>query len=348
MYKAIFRPIFFLFKPEFIHKLVFIALKIGTYIPFLMKIFKFITHYNKKELEVEFCGLKFKNPVGIAAGLDKDAEVFDFLYCLGFSHIEIGTITPKAQPGNPKPRLFRFIKDEALINRMGFNNSGVNKVYKNLNKKRTDVLIAGNIGKNKITPNDEAINDYIDCFEGIFEKVDYFVVNVSSPNTPNLRDLQEKEPLKKLLSKLQKQNDLKNTPKPILLKIAPDLSFEQIDDIIEIVKITKIAGIVATNTTITRNNLTETEDKINSAGEGGLSGQPLKEKSTQIIKYIHDKTNGTIPIIGVGGIANAQDAIEKLEAGATLVQIFTSFIYEGPFIAKKINKGILKHYQSKN
>ena len=297
-------------------------------------------------LEVEAFGLKFRNPVGLAAGFDKDAKLFDELSSFGFGFIEIGTLTPKGQDGNPKPRLFRLPKDQSLINRMGFNNQGVESAIERLKKKRSEVIIGGNIGKNKVTPNDEAVNDYVLSFEALFPYVDYFVVNVSSPNTPNLRELQEKEPLKLLLMALTAANSLKQIKKPILLKIAPDLTNEQLDDIIEIVEETKIDGVIATNTTISREDLKTDKAKVEEIGAGGVSGKAVRERSTEVIKYLHEKSNGAFPIVGVGGINTAEDAIEKLKAGATLIQVYTGFIYEGPAMVKNINKGILEWKQS--
>ena len=258
---------------------------------------------------------------------------------MGFGFIEIGTITPKSQDGNPKPRLFRLKKDKALINRMGFNNIGVDEIINNLKKVKSDIIIGGNIGKNKITPNDKAVEDYIICFEKLFDYVHYFVVNVSSPNTPNLRDLQEKEPLKNILNSLQKINETKNNKKPILLKIAPDLTKEQLDDIVEVILDTKIDGVIATNTTLSREGLKETTNKKQE--QGGLSGLPLKDKSTEVIKYISKKSKNAFPIIGVGGINSSKDAIDKLDAGASLIQVYTGFIYQGPKLIKNINKKIL-------
>jgi len=289
-------------------------------------------------LEREVFGIKFKNPVGLAAGFDKDAKFIDQLSCLGFGFIEVGTLTPKPQEGNERPRLFRLPGDAAIINRMGFNNEGVLAAVERLKQRSSDVIIGGNIGKNKTTSNDNAIEDYDYCFKELHAYVDYFVVNVSSPNTPNLRELQEKEPLKKLLLHLQNINLSYPEPKPILLKIAPDLSNEQLDDVLEILDETSLAGIVATNTTIDRNVIKATDEQIKGIGAGGLSGKPLKARSTEIIKYISSKTNGSLPIIAVGGIFNAADAKEKLDAGASLVQVYTGFIYEGPSLAKKICK----------
>lgn len=293
-------------------------------------------------LEREVFGLKFENPVGLAAGFDKDAKLFDELSSFGFGFIEIGTVTPLPQDGNPKPRLFRVTDDSGIINRMGFNNQGIEAAVARLRRRKTNIIIGGNIGKNKVTPNDKAVNDYEICFEKFFPHVDYFVVNVSSPNTPGLRDLQEKEPLTALLNSLQKINNQKEKRKPILLKIAPDLTNEQLDDIIEIVADTKIDGVVATNTTIDRSGLKTPKNKVDAIGNGGLSGKPVRERSTEVIKYLADKSNRAFPIIGVGGIHSAEDALEKLDAGATLVQVFTGFIYEGPALVKRINKKILE------
>jgi dihydroorotate dehydrogenase len=260
---------------------------------------------------------------------------------MGFGFIEVGTVTPKPQSGNPEPRLFRLPKDSGLINRMGFNNSGMEKVRKRLSRRYASIIVGGNIGKNKVTPNENAVGDYIACFESLFDVVDYFTVNVSSPNTPNLRDLQEKEPLTKLLNTLMDLNKTKARPKPILLKIAPDLTDTQLDDIIDIVSDTGIAGIIATNTTISRENLETEKSEIDAIGMGGLSGKPLRERSTEVIRYLHTKSNGAFPIIGVGGIHSEEDAMEKLEAGASLIQLYTGFIYEGPDLIRKINNRIL-------
>ncbi len=291
-------------------------------------------------LEREVFGLKFKNPVGLAAGLDKDAKLYKELGNVGFGFIEIGTLTPKPQEGNPKKRLFRLREDGGIINRMGFNNGGVQEAAERLKKNpkgKGHVLIGGNIGKNKVTPNEDAVKDYEICFDVLYDYVDYFVVNVSSPNTPNLRELQDKEPLTQLLQALQDKNNTKATPKPILLKIAPDLTDSQLLDIIDIVKITGIAGVIATNTTISREGLTSDNQKE----MGGLSGKPLTKRSTEVIRFLSEKSNKAFPIIGVGGIHTAEDAMEKLEAGASLIQLYTGFIYEGPALIKAINKKIL-------
>jgi dihydroorotate dehydrogenase len=299
--------------------------------------------YNHASLNTTVFGLDFKNPVGLAAGFDKDAKFLDELSCLGFGFIEIGTVTPKAQDGNEKPRLFRLPVDGGIVNRMGFNNEGVDAAVERLKNRPENLIVGGNIGKNKDTPNEKAIDDYIYCFEKLFNYVDYFVVNVSSPNTPNLRDLQDKEPLQHLLLTLQNINLIHPSPKPLLLKIAPDLTWSQIDDIIEIAQNVGLAGLVATNTTISREGLMSEQEMIADMGQGGLSGKPVRKRSTEIVKYITQKTNGTVPIIAVGGIFNAKDAKEKLDAGACLVQLYTGFIYSGPTIAKDICKALSKN-----
>lgn len=333
MYKSLIRPFLFKFDPEEVHHFTFSFLKNFGFLAKLL----LPKPIEDKRLEREVFGLKFKNPVGLAAGFDKDAKLFSELSDLGFGFIEIGTLTPRPQPGNDKKRLFRLKEDSAIINRMGFNNGGVDEAVERL-KKNKNVLIGGNIGKNKVTPNEEAVNDYKICFEKLFPYVDYFVVNVSSPNTPNLRELQEKEPLTKLLGELQKLNFEKPKPKPILLKIAPDLTDEQLLDIIDIVKETQIAGVIATNTTLSRENLISE----NKSETGGLSGKPLTKRSTEVIRFLSDKSGKAFPIIGVGGIHTAQDALEKLDAGASLVQLYTGFIYEGPELINEINQAILE------
>lgn len=338
MYKSFIRPLFFNFDPEFIHHFTFSSLKILNKIPFIPSLFRSLFVLEDKSLEREVFGLKFKNPVGLAAGFDKDAKLYKELSNLGFGFIEIGTLTPKPQPGNPKKRLFRLKEDEALINRMGFNNEGVVAAAKRL-KNNKNVIIGGNIGKNKITANEDAVRDYEVCFDELFDVVDYFVVNVSSPNTPNLRELQDKEPLMNLLQTLQNRNHSKSNPKPILLKIAPDLSNDQLLDIIDIVKTTQIAGVIATNTTIAREGLQSENQKES----GGLSGKPLRKRSTEVIRFLSENSQQAFPIIGVGGIHSPEDAIEKLNAGAALVQIYSGFIYEGPAFVKKINQAILKN-----
>ncbi len=337
MYKLLIRPLLFWFNPEEVHYFTFSAIRFISKIPGFSSVFRAIYVIEDKRLETEVFGLKFKNPVGLAAGFDKDAVLYNELSNFGFGFIEIGTLTPKAQDGNPKMRLFRLKQDAAIINRMGFNNKGIQAAIEKLNQNKA-VLIGGNIGKNKLTPNENAVDDYVICFEALYDYVDYFVVNVSSPNTPNLRELQEKAPLTKLLQTLQDLNLARPEQKPILLKIAPDLTNEQLLDIIDIVNTTKIAGVIATNTTISREGL-QSENKEQA---GGLSGKPLTSRSTEVIRFLSQKSNKSFPIIGVGGIHSAQEAIDKLEAGASLIQLYTGFIYEGPALVKAINKKILE------
>lgn len=336
MYKLLIRPLLFCFDPEKVHYFTFSLIRFLNHIPGVSLLFKAIYTVNDPQLEREVFGLTFKNPVGLAAGFDKDAKLYQELSNFGFGFIEIGTLTPVGQDGNPKKRLFRLKEDQAIINRMGFNNGGVKEAVARL-KKNKGVLVGGNIGKNKNTPNESAITDYEICFEALFPYVDYFVVNVSSPNTPNLRALQDKQPLTELLQTLQNKNVAKVAQKPILLKIAPDLTDEQLLDIIDIVNETKIAGVIATNTTLSREGL-RSENK---SEMGGLSGKPLTNRSTEVIRFLSEKSNKSFPIIGVGGIHTAEDALEKLAAGASLVQLYTGFIYEGPALVKTINKKIL-------
>ncbi|MGD9899335.1 MAG: quinone-dependent dihydroorotate dehydrogenase [Calditrichaceae bacterium] len=331
-----------MFDPESAHTILMRLLKIKWISGLLGMIYRF----EHSSLKRELFGLTFNNPVGLAAGFDKNAEAVDTLGKIGFGFVEIGTVTPKSQPGNPKPRLFRLVDDQGIINRMGFNNDGVEEIARRLKRRNGKVLIGGNIGKNKTTPNDQAWRDYEICFDQLFDTVDYFVVNVSSPNTPNLRALQEKEPLTDLLIRLKKLNNSKPLQKPILLKIAPDLTDSQLDDIIEIVKSTEIDGVIATNTTIKRNGLKTGAEKISRIGDGGLSGKPLSKRSTDVIRYLAEKSNHAFPIIGVGGIHTPEDAIEKIKAGASLVQIYTGFIYSGPALIKKINKALLNNGQN--
>jgi dihydroorotate dehydrogenase len=302
---------------------------------------------NHSQLAREVMGLKFPNPVGLAAGFDKDARLIDELACFGFGHIEIGTLTPVAQPGNPKPRLFRLPADAALINRMGFNNGGVADAAQRLRQRKSKVIVGGNIGKNKDTPNEHALDDYLKAFEHLHPYVDYFVVNVSSPNTPGLRDLQDKEPLTRILNALQERNRQMSVRRPILLKIAPDLTQSQLDDIIDIVKQTEIQGVIATNTTINRSQLRTADAELESIGAGGLSGSPLKNRATEVIRYLYQQSGGSFVIIGVGGVYTAADVIEKLEAGASLVQLYTGFVYEGPSAVKRINKELVKYFSQK-
>ena len=342
MYQYILKPLLFSLPAERAHHLTLLLFKIGLSIPGVSHWLKSLYKLEDPRLERQLFGLTFKNPVGLAAGFDKDGKYFPLMKNLGFGFIELGTVTPKGQIGNPQPRLFRLPADEALINRMGFNNEGVEKLVERLkNQPHSNVIIGGNIGKNKTTPNEEAQEDYFKCFEALFPYVDYFVVNVSSPNTPNLRALQDKEPLSALLNGLQALNKQKDKPKPILLKIAPDLTDGQLDDILEIVEATQITGVIATNTTIGRTGLNTSEKEVSAIGAGGLSGAPLRDRSTEVIRYLYEKSNRQLIIIGVGGINSPEDAIEKLKAGAALVQIYTGLIYEGPGLIKKINKALL-------
>lgn len=346
MYKRIILPLLFRFDAETIHHSVTALLKFALALPGIPALCRKLYLLEDKRLERTVFGLTFPNPVGMAAGFDKNAELVSELADLGFGFVEIGTVTPRPQPGNPSPRLFRLKADGGLINRMGFNNKGVGpaagrlrEFAKNRNGRR--VIVGGNIGKNKDTPNENALDDYLLSFRELFDAVDYFVVNVSSPNTPGLRDLQEREPLTRLLSALQAENRQHTLPKPILLKIAPDLTNGQLDDIIAIVAQTGIAGVIATNTTISRANLATSAAAVDEMGAGGVSGRPLRNRATEVIRYLHQQSGGAFPIIGVGGIFTAEDALEKLDAGASLVQVYTSFIYEGPALTKRICQGLL-------
>ncbi len=341
LYKSLIFPFLKRIDPESIHYKAMDALSLACKIPFMGSLLRRLYVIDDNRLEKKVFGLTFKNPVGLAAGFDKNALWIDQLSNLGFGFIEIGTVTPKAQPGNDKPRLFRLVKDEAIINRMGFNNEGSVKAAELLKVRKSNVIVGGNIGKNKVTPNENALDDYLLSFDHLHPYVDYFVVNVSSPNTPGLRELQDKEPLSRILNSLKERNKTKTAEKPILLKIAPDLTDSQLDDIIDIVKETKIDGLIATNTTIAREPLTSSKEEIEAIGAGGLSGKPLTKRSTEVIRYLHEKSGGSFPIIGVGGIYTANDALEKLEAGASLVQVYSGFIYEGPGIVKSICKGLL-------
>lgn len=339
MYKII-RKILFTVDAETVHYKVMKLLNFAYAVSPVRAILKALFVKKSKSLERTLWGITFPNPVGLAAGFDKDAKFTDSLACLGFGFIEIGTITPVGQPGNPKPRLFRLPADNALINRMGFNNDGASMAAERLSRRRERIIIGGNIGKNKDTPNENATDDYEKSFLKLHSHVDYFVVNVSSPNTPGLRALQDKEPLTQLLLRLKELNKKQSKPKPILLKIAPDLTNEQLDDIVGIVTDTQLDGIVATNTTISRADLHTPSDEVAKIGAGGLSGAPVRKRATEVVSYIHKKSNGTIPIIASGGIFTAADAKEKLDAGASLVQVYTGFIYEGPGIASAICKGL--------
>lgn len=328
------KPVLFLFAPETAHHITVWIFSLLLKIPFLNTWIKKQFQYSDPVLERKLMGLKFTNPVGLAAGFDKDGKYFRQMAALGFGFIEIGTVTPRAQSGNPRPRLFRLLKDHALINRMGFNNDGVDAMVQRLkNRKNTRIIIGGNIGKNKATPNEDAVQDYVICFEKLYPYVDYFTVNVSSPNTPGLRELQEKGPLLNILNSLTEIRSNLGGNKPILLKIAPDLTNSQLDDVVEIVLESGIEGIIATNTTVDRSALrTDTSD----IGAGGISGAPLRDRATEVIRYIAAKAQKKFCIIGVGGISSPADAIEKIEAGADLVQIYTGLVYEGPGLVKRI------------
>lgn len=339
MYQLL-KQLLFLLNPESAHHFTTKALRILFKIPLIKPTFSSLYKTKDERLERELFGLKFKNPVGLAAGFDKNAQFIHEFEAMGFGFIEVGTVTPLPQPGNPKPRLFRLPQDQALINRMGFNNDGMELAYENLRKRPKGLIVGGNIGKNKVTPNEEAESDYLKCFEMLYPVVDYFVVNVSSPNTPDLRKLQEKEPLESLLKSLQEANAKKEAAKPILLKIAPDLTDGQLDDILEIAENISLDGLITTNTTIDRSGLKTSDATLTGIGNGGLSGAPVLQRSTDIIRYIRTK-NTKIPIIGVGGIVSAEDALEKLKAGADLVQIYTGLVYRGPALIKEINKAIL-------
>ena len=343
MYKFLLKPFFFLFTPERAHGMALALFRCALLIPGYGYFHDKIFVKRSPVLEKNVFGITFKNPIGLAAGFDKNASYIPLMARLGFGHIEVGTVTPLPQPGNDKPRLFRLPKDEALINRMGFNNDGVDVMVNNLKsarviraRKKYGVIIGGNIGKNKITPNENAWQDYVICFEKLFEHVDYFVVNVSSPNTPGLRELQEKEPLKNIIRKLQDINQQKSHPKPILLKIAPDLSTEQLKDIAVIVRETKLSGVIATNTTIDRSELLTSAEKIEKAGAGGLSGKPLTKRSNEVLWFLRRELGNDIPLIGVGGIMNHNDVLEKINRGANLVQIYSGLIYEGHGMVKRI------------
>ena len=340
MYKGLLRRILFHLNPESAHHFTTSLFHDLLRIPGMAALVRSIFRVRNKKLEREVFGLKFENPVGLAAGFDKDGTLFRDFRHLGFGFIEVGTVTPLAQGGNPQPRMFRLPEDKALINRMGFNNRGVKHMAKQLKNRPKAFIIGGNIGKNKVTSNEEAVKDYEICFRELYELVDYFTVNVSSPNTTDLRALQDKEPLKALLAHLLNLNVELGSPKPILLKIAPDLNESQLQDIVDIAQELKLSGIIATNTTIDRSNLESNQNVINQAG--GLSGKPVRDRSTEVIRFLHAQLKGEIPIIGVGGIHDEASALEKLKAGASLIQIYTGLIYEGPALVKRINKAILK------
>ncbi len=341
MYKLIIRPFFFLFDPEKVHYFTFSLIKLLSKIPLVSNLFRVMYQVNDEKLERTLFGLTFKNPVGLAAGFDKNAVLYNELANFGFGFIEIGTVTPKCQVGNPKKRLFRLKDDQGIINRMGFNNEGLQAAIQQLKKNKGKVIIGGNIGKNTQTLPDNYTEDYKECFKGLHPYVDYFVLNVSCPNVGSHAKLNDKDYLLELISECQKLNSQEKQQKPILLKIAPDLNNKQLDEIVELVAETKIDGVIASNTSTTRDNLKASKERLKEIGNGGVSGQPIKNQSTKVIKYLADKSNKSFPIIGVGGIHSAEDALEKLNAGADLVQIYTGFIYEGPGLIKKINKALL-------
>jgi dihydroorotate dehydrogenase len=342
MYKRIIRPLLFLLGPETVHRLVVALIKICFAIPFIKSIFSAFYTVRNEKLRREVFGLSFGNPVGLAAGFDKNATFYRQFAAFGFSFIEVGTATPVGQPGNARPRSFRLPADEALINRMGFNNHGAQAIAERLSRDHTGLVIGGNIGKNTLTPNESAAEDYAKAFLALYDHVDYFAVNVSCPNINDLSHLQDREQLAGILSRLSAIRGGMARKRPILVKISPDLNWDQIDDVLELVEEFNMDGIVATNTTITREGLSTEPERVKKIGDGGLSGKPVRERSTEVIRYISRKTGGKLPIIGVGGIMSAADALEKLRAGATLVQIYTGFIYEGPRLVKKINRAILE------
>jgi len=343
MYRFLIRPILFLLPPETIHHLLLRFLRVFFGIPGLPEIVKHIYHVDNELLRTDFLGMSFTNPVGLAAGFDKNAEVYREFYAFGFSFIEVGTITPLAQPGNQRPRNFRIPKDKGLINRMGFNNHGADAAARKLSHKRPKGLIlGGNIGKNTLTPNERAVADYEAVFRTIYDKVDYFVVNVSCPNISDLHKLQDQESLEMILGRILEIRNTMKERKPVLLKISPDLNEKQLDETLEIVAKMALDGIVATNTTITRAGLRTSGKRIQAIGKGGMSGAPIRERSLEVVRYIHTKTEGKLPIIAVGGIMGVQDAMDMLDAGATLIQLYTGFIYEGPGLAKRINKEVLR------
>ena len=342
MYKLLLRPLFFLFDPEKIHHFTFSLIQITTKIPGFTWIFRSLYVIEDQRLERNLFGLTFKNPVGLAAGFDKNAVLYNELANFGFGFIEIGTVTPKAQAGNSKKRLFRLKDDQGIINRMGFNNEGLEPAISELRKNKGKIIIGGNIGKNTYTLPEDYTKDYLECFNALHPYVDYFVLNVSCPNVGSHEKLNDKDYLEELISAVQKANKTFEKQKPILLKIAPDLNNDQLDEIVELVAATKLDGVIASNTSTNRTGLKASNRQLEAIGNGGLSGQPIKDKSTRVIKYLADKSNKSFPIIGVGGIHSANDAFEKINAGADLVQIYTGFIYEGPRLIKSINKAILK------
>jgi dihydroorotate dehydrogenase len=342
MYQYIFKPLLFLIPPERAHHISISLLKIFLALPLGKFIVRKLFFIQNDDLRITKKGLQFPNRVGLAAGFDKNGDFYRSFQHFGFGFFEIGTVTPLAQPGNPKPRLFRLPKDEALINRMGFNNEGVDALIEKLKFRPVNLIIGGNIGKNKNTTEENAIEDYLICFRKLYNYVDYFAVNVSSPNTPGLRNLQDKEPLTKLLNSLKKEGSTFSVNRPILLKIAPDLSSDAIADIVEVIKQTGIDGVIATNTTISRENLVTNASEIEAIGAGGLSGKPITEKSTEVIRQLRSLLGNSYLIMGVGGINSAADAKQKIDAGADVIQIYTGFVYQGPTLIKEINKSLLR------
>ena len=342
MYKAIIRPLLFLLQPETVHHITVGIIKLFFVIPGVQALVDSAYRVRDEGLKREVFGLRFENPVGLAAGFDKNATFYNQFAAFGFSFIEIGTVTPLGQPGNPKPRSFRLTRDRALVNRMGFNNKGAKEAAEMLKKRRTRIIIGANLGKNTTTSNENAAADYARVYRELYDHADYFVVNVSCPNISDLSHLQDRDQLEGILSELSRIRKGQSGIKPLLVKISPDLNFSQIDDVIDLCGEYGLDGIIATNTTIQREGLTTKAEKVDAAGSGGMSGLPLKKRSTEIIRYIHQKTSGRLPIIGVGGIMTKEDALEKIEAGASLVQVYTGFIYEGPGLVKKINRSLIK------
>jgi dihydroorotate dehydrogenase len=341
-YKPVIRPLLFRLQPERVHHLVAALLKTGFAVPGVAPMVRAMTAVKHPALRRNLFGLEFKNPVGVAAGFDKEARLYRELDMLGFGFVEVGTITPKGQPGNPQPRLFRLPQDKGLINRMGFNNRGAEAAIERLSNRKPGMIVGGNLGKNTLTPNETAVEDYVTLFEKLFDSVDYFVINVSCPNISNLQELQDSEALLEIASRLQDLNNAKPRRKPILIKVSPDLNFGQLDDVIDIVIKTKIDGVIAVNTTITRDNLKTSENTVKAIGRGGLSGKPVAARALEVVRYLKEQSKNAFPVIGVGGIFTPEDALKMLDAGADLIQVYTGFIYEGPFIAKRINKAILK------
>ena len=342
MYKAIIRPILFCFDPEWVHYFTFSLIRLFSKFPGCSAVLRKIYSFHDKKLETHLFGLRFKNRVGLAAGFDKNAVLYNELANFGFGFIEIGTITPKAQTGNPKKRLFRLKNDQGIINRMGFNNDGIEAAVTQLKNRKGSLIIGGNIGKNTLTAPEDYTKDYLECFNALHPYVDYFVLNVSCPNVNSHAKLNDRDYLEDLVKTIQNSNENFNKQKPILLKIAPDLNHGQLDEIIDLMSVTKLDGVIASNTSVDRSDLKASQDLLTRIGHGGLSGQPIKDKSTKVIQYLSDRSNKAFPIIGVGGIHSAQDALEKLQAGADLIQLYTGFIYEGPSLISKINKALLK------